>query len=526
MTMTCMIRSFALVALVLSSALPGQSAVDEFKKYIRSKEPEVRRDQVERMARVNTVEAASLLMAKGLTDPEYSVREKASWALAQFTAEAREAVFTGLSSPKPAIREGVCMAIGQMKASDTAIPLEKLGGMITGDRSELVRAAAAESLGMLGHEAAVPYIVKGLKDRQERVVIACADALGLIKDERAGEHLIPLLDHPSWRAQVAALSAMAKVRSKVTIGPIIEYMDVANGRSRDDAHRALKKITARTFGMKTEPWREWWNRIKDDEGWKVPPEPKKVEVKAVPGGSDGYGRSKPTRYHRITTYSKRIIFVIDISNSMTTPILVKEGKDTKGNRLSVGVPKMSLAREELKRTLEGMDSDTWFNVIAFETDVRQFKKKPVRASPGNIQQATRWLEKQKPRGLAGGVTRRPSSGVDKHGWVLGKTNTYGALAAVYGLKIDHERGGVRTTTAPSPGTKRRPRWDTCFFLSDGRPTVGVVTDIELILQDVKRWNKTCKMVIHCIGMEKEQGLANLLHGLGRITGGEVVFLGK
>ena len=47
-----------------------------------------------------------------------------------------------------------------------------------------------------------------------------------------------------------------------------------------------------------------------------------VEVK------DGYGRNKPTRYHRITTYSKRIIFVIDISNSMATPILVKEGKDS------------------------------------------------------------------------------------------------------------------------------------------------------------------------------------------------------
>jgi len=522
---TTTLRALTALLVFLAAAVPAQDPLAEFKKYIRSKEPEVRLDQVERMARVNSVEAASLLMSKGLTDPEYSVREKASWALAQFTAEAREAVFTGLTAAKAEIREGVCMAIAQMKGSSVRPPLAKMGELITEDRSELVRAAAAESLGMMGANDAVPHLVKGLTDRQERVVIACADALGLIRDPRGGPALIPLLDHRSWRAQVAALSAMAKIRAKDTIGPIIEYLDVARGRSRQDAHRALTKITLRTFGMNAATWREWWNRV--NGGWTVPPEPKKVEVKAIPGGKDGYGRNKPTRYHRITTFSKRIIFVIDISNSMATPILVKEGKDTKSGRLSVGVAKILLAREELKRTLESMESDTWFNVIAFETDVRQFKKSPVRASAGNVQAATRWLEKQKLRGGGGGVQRgKGSSNIGKHGWVLGKTNTYGALAAVYGLKVDPERGGVRATTAPSPGTKRRPRWDTCFFLSDGRPTVGVVTDIELILQDVKRWNKTCKMVIHCIGMENNAGLATLLQGLGRITDGQVVFLGK
>ena len=34
------------------------------------------------------------------------------------------------------------------------------------------------------------------------------------------------------------------------------------------------------------------------------------------------------------------------------------------------------------------------------------------------------------------------------------------------------------------------------------------------------------MVIHCIGMENEQGLAALLSGLSHITGGKVVYLGK
>ena len=518
----CLALVAAPVALAQGRGDDGDPVIDEFNKYIRSAEPAVRRDQVERLARVNKVEAVSLLLTKGLTDDDYSVREKAQWALSRMTGEARSSVIAGLSSSKPAIREGVCMAIGAIKIWERRPPIAQLGAVLQKDRSELVRAAAAECMGLMGNTRGTPFLIEGLKDRTERVAIASADGLGLLRATAGAAALVPLLEHRSWRAQVAALSAMAKIRNKQTVGPIIDYMEVAAGRSQADAHRALKKITTRSFSMNAATWREWWDRVKGE--WEVPPPPKKVEVKAIPGGKDGYGRSKPTRYHRITTYSKRIIFVIDISNSMKTPIIVKEGKDSGRPRLATGTAKILLAREELKRTLEGMDSETWFNVIAFETDVRQFKKAPVRASAGNIQGAVRWLLKQAPRGQQGG--RRPSSNVDKHGWVLGKTNSYGALAAVYGLKTARERSGNRGTTAPSPGTKRRPKWDTCFFLSDGRPTVGVVTEIEQILQDVKRWNKTCKMVIHCIGMENEQGLAALLTGLGRITGGKVVFLGK
>ncbi len=527
--MTKLYRTLAALTVVtgITWAQPASGAQDpvliEFKKYIRSPEPEVRRDQVERLARVNSPAAVALILKSGLTDKDYSVREKAQWALSRMTGEARAAVTAALDSGKTDVREGVCLAIGAMKQWGAEPPIARLGALLASDRSELVRAAAAEAMGLLGLESATEHVIKGTSDRSERVVIAAADALGLLRDPTAGPHLIPLLEHGSWRVQVAALSAMAKVRAKETIGPVIEYMDTAVGRSRDDAHRALKKITTRTFGMDAETWRDWWGRVQD--GWEVPPEPKKVEVKAIPGGRDNYGRNKPTRYHRINTYSKRIVFVIDISNSMKTPILVKEGKPSEQRGLSTGTPKILLAREELKRTLEGMDPETKFNIIAFETDVRVFRKQPIRASAGNVQAAVRWLLKQKPQQQTV-TTGRPSSNVNKHGWILGKTNTYGALAAVYGLKIDHDRGGVRGTTAPSPGTKRRPRWDTCFFLSDGRPTVGVITDIEQILQDVKRWNKTCKMVIHCIGLESENGLSALLHGLARITNGKAVFLGK
>jgi len=537
-------RPILLSLLFLATLLPPLDAqgrkeepnpvIVEFKKYIRSPEAEVRKDQVERLARVHTEEAVKLLVTRGLTDNIYAVREKATWALSRMQGPGLNALYKAASHSKEAVREGVCLAIGMLPAwgtpkattadhspeSTAAVAL--LGERLHEDRSPLVRSAAAEALGMIGNPTATHHLVAGLTDNKEGVIISAVDALGILGDPNGGKPLIPLLEHSSWRVQVAALRALGRVRIKEGVGPIIEYLASATGRPTEDARNALIKITQRTFGMNPDTWREWWERV--EKTWTVPPEgkPQKEDVPEA-----GYGR-KPTRYHRIPTYSKRIIFVIDISNSMATPILVKRGRESKKARprLSVGVSKILLAREELATTLTGMTSDTWFNIIAFETDVRRFKKAAINASPGNIQAALRWIEKQKLRGTAA-TKGRPSSNVGKNGWILGKTNTYGALATVFGLKVDPKLGGVRSTTAPSAGSrKRRPKWDTCFFLSDGQPTVGVVTDIGEILQDVKRWNKTCKMIIHCIGMENQQGLATLLTGLARITGGQCVFVGK
>ncbi|MAG57983.1 MAG: hypothetical protein CMJ83_16990 [Planctomycetes bacterium] len=499
--------------------------IEEFRKYFRSPEPEVRRDQVERLAKVNSKESVQLLISKGLRDDVYSVREKAIWALSRVTDQgAMDELFAAVLAPKAETREGVVLAIGAMTALDdnpmgrTAV-VRLLTSKLGTDRSELVRSAIAESLGMLGDVKAAAALITALNDKAERVVISAVDSLGILKAPEGGRPLIPLLQHGSWRVQVAALRALGRIRIKESIGPIIDYLASATGRPTEDARNALVKITQRTFGMNATTWREWWDR--NQSGWEVPPEGKPKTEKEV--GNAGYGR-KPTRYHRIETFSKRIIFVIDISNSMKTPILVKAGTKPKRPGPDLGTPKILLAREELATCLTGMNSEVWFNIIAFETGVRQFKKTAVRASPGTIQAALRWIEKQRPR-KAGGNRRRQSSDVDKNGWILGKTNTYGALAAVFGLKIDPKHG-VRSTTAPSPGKKRRPKWDTCFFLSDGEPTVGVVVNIEEILQDVKRWNKTCKMIIHCIGMEHQAGVATLLNGLAQITGGKCVFVGK
>lgn len=493
--------------------------VNEFKKYWNSEDPMTRRDQVERLSKSTSPEAIALLTQKGLMDADSRVRDRAIWALSQIEApHLRALVVQALDSQKPETREGVALAIGAMK--DLASPpLAKLGELIQIDRSPQVKVAAAEALGMIGGEGVVPYLTTALTATDESVLIAACDATAMVKHASAGLAVLALLDHPAWRVQVAALNALSSIRIKESIGPIIEYLRDAEGRPREDARRALVKITKRTFGMDAKTWQGWWGRVK--EGWQVPPETEKDPDEDDSGG--GYAR-KPTNYHRIPTYSQRVLFVIDVSTSMETPILLKAGKKTEGSDPIAGAArKIDIAREELAFALRGMDPETKFNIIAFETDVRQWQKEAISANPGNVQNALRWLGSQQPRKPSG-----QSSGIDSEGRMVGRTNSYAAIRAAFGLTI--KRGGTPGssggTTSGHASRGPKPGWDTCYFLSDGVPTEGEMIDIPSILQDVDRWNKSAKMVIHTVGMEESAGLQELLQGLARITGGKCVFVGR
>lgn len=493
---------------------PPDPLIAEFKKFIGSEDPKERQDQVERLAKSQTVEAVSLLLTRGLTDDDVSVREKASWSLSQMTTpETRAALLAGLDHSKPEVREGVCLALGGTKGWND-LPLDRLTARLTEDRNAAVKSAAAEALGALGAKSATPALNAVIaSERDETVLIACADALSLIKDPASGAAVATLLENPGWRVQVAALNALSTIRSKDSVQPVISYLKEAEGRPRQDALRALQRITKKTFGMDAKAWQGWWDRNKAE--WVPPPDTVKDPDDDAP--EKGYAR-KPTSYHRMVTISQRILFVIDISTSMETPILLKAGKKVAGADPMTGATrKIDIAREELAFTLRGMDPETKFNIIAFETDIRFWQKETVMASPGNVQTALRWILSQQARKPTGG------GGLDSEGRMVGRTNSYGALRAVFGLPLKKAAGG---TTGYPAGKAPRPPWDTCFFLSDGAPTEGDITNIDEILAEVERWNKMARIVINCIGMEESVGLTQLLTGLAKIGGGKCEFVGR
>ena len=123
----------------------------------------------------------------------------------------------------------------------------------------------------------------------------------------------------------------------------------------------------------------------------------------------------------------------------------------------------------MKRTLAGLADGAKFNMIGFSSDVRPWKKGVVVRDAKTSKEAMDWVEKQK---------------------VVGSTNIYDALETAFKLM------GV----GASADKRYEPVYDTIFFMTDGFPTSGKVTDRAQILGEVKRWNEGRKIRIHVVGM--------------------------
>jgi len=63
--------------------------------------------------------------------------------------------------------------------------------------------------------------------------------------------------------------------------------------------------------------------------------------------------------------------------------------------------------------------------------------------------------------------------------------------------------------------------DTIFFLSDGQPTRGDITDPDQILAEVKRWNLLRRVKVHTVGVGRDHAKA-FMESLAESSGGTYV----
>ena len=89
----------------------------------------------------------------------------------------------------------------------------------------------------------------------------------------------------------------------------------------------------------------------------------------------------------------------------------------------------------------------------------------------------------------------------------GGTNIYGAMKLA--LELAGADGGDKWS---------QPDIDTIFLLTDGRPSVGVTTDPDVIIDYVREQNASAGIVIHTIGLSGAQD-AYLLSKLAEQNGG-------
>lgn len=159
--------------------------------------------------------------------------------------------------------------------------------------------------------------------------------------------------------------------------------------------------------------------------------------KAAEGVEAGVGA---TTYHGVPILSTRVVFCVDISGSMS---------ETLGSE-----SRMELAKKELARTLSAMSKDAHVNLVFFDDRLEPWKRQLTALKPA-LKEALSIVSRLEPRG---------------------RTNIFDALD----LAFQHKEV------------------DTVFLLSDGDPTDGRIIDPDDILAEIRRMNRTRKILVHTI----------------------------
>jgi len=334
------------------------------------------------------------------------------------------------------------------------------------------------------------------KDKEPGVRQSVAKSLASFRRIEAVPVLKRCVNDPDWRVRAAAIASIRKSPSDEGVGFLITRMKKEKGRLEDDIVQTLTAITGQKLKW-PEQWEGWWNGV----GKHIPPKgattAQVTEIKKR--------KEKSNQFYGINTRSQRICFIIDMSGSMKHkteelkqkgPITGKKNTDT----AVAGKTRWEVARNELKRAVQNLNSKAYFSIILFNHSVQPWRSEMVNATPANKKAASEFLDKVGPRGA---------------------TYTLGALREGFSL------GDVKDAKEKKK-QKDGPRVDTIFLLSDGGPTGSQMDgpskpmEPDPILDQVKHWNEGLGVVIHCIAVHTDEVGTYFLKSLASQNGGQFV----
>jgi len=204
----------------------------------------------------------------------------------------------------------------------------------------------------------------------------------------------------------------------------------------------------------------------NQDGQTEMPLPKRMGLQPAKSAAS-YARERrltPSHYYGINIYAKRLLFVIDRSGSM---------KDVVG-----GQTRIQRAKRELITAINGLDEQSEFGILVFDSDVRTWKDELVPATDSNKRNAIRFVDY-----LTAGST----------------TNTYAALRRA--LEFDEQLEAI-------------------FMLTDGQPTTGLIVNPSAILLDILRRNETHNVTLNTIAIAVEPLMKTFLRNLAEPSDGE------
>lgn len=461
-------------------------------------EPDRRRSAVRGLAQIGTPQAWRLVLG-ALEDVESAVGDEAQMAVAGITDPKLLDDLLGrggLESREPRVAIRAAEALGRI-----GVPLdgEALARKVSGRDGEAARMLiwSIERLALAGKLGGRPERIAESLERfvtaRQHLDLSCAALLALsaVDGERGRKRCVEALRDSAAERRCAALAALGRSRAPEAFAAGVSAMADEDPRVRMAAVECLDAAGTRAAMMvlisklATETrLRVRWRIVGVLQGasglkHRLDPRPWKLWAEALPEGDvlrprrdaaekggDAAGATRAGGFAGLEIASDRVAFLFDFSGSMWTAL--DDGR----------LPKDVVA-DKLRLALEALSESTEFNLIPFtnvpipwEEGVRPAKKSEVR-------RALEFFDECQARG---------------------RGNFYDAALLAMS----------------------DPRVDTVVVLTDGVPTGGFHSDMDLIvplLCDRARWRK---LVVDSILVDAPGGAKRRWEELSRRTGGRCI----
>lgn len=371
-----------------------------------------------------------------------------------------------LSDPDAQVQIAACDALARRGDTSAVAEIEKL--LSTSKRPE-VQGAAMDAIGALRYGEAdwLAKLESEAESANQEIRNAALWQLAKLAQKRYLPLFVRTLDHEEWSTRLAALKGAEIIAGADAIEAIIRRLRLEEGRMRREFCDALFRLTGQTFPPDPDAWEKWWGEAKSGfkplgtgDLWRLKQE---EETRRLT-------QATKNTFYGMRIVSHRVIFIVDVSGSMNEP--------TRSPYLGKpGEPRMEVAKRELIKCIDALDTDALFNMIVFSSGVDRWLDAGVAQS------------KDKERTEAKTFAARLGAN--------GGTNLYGAIESAFA----------------------DPDVDTIYVLSDGEPSVGDVIDPAEIRRRVQQWNEHRKIVIHTIAVG---GQFQVLEWLAADSGGSHV----
>ncbi len=360
----------------------------------------------------------------------------------------------GLSAKEPELAAATALALASRGDRKSIKDMEKLLGKT---KSQLVLAALLEGLSQLydGENAWLERLETYTSHESDYLRNASLAEIARLSRSNSVELMKERLGHPVWSTRMIALRSLAKRRDPSLLQPIVDQMQNEVGLMQLNFGDVLFDLTGQPFGRRAETWARW---LKDQGGKPQLMSPAEVEkLRAAEAdrrlkeiSTADIDRGAPL-FFGIRIVSERVLFIIDVSGSMSEPLRPKTVSEKRETRMEV-------AKRELTDAISGLPDGAVFNIAPFSGSVMT------------------WQED-------GGVPANEETRTDAQDWIalldaLGGTNLYDALQYAFD----------------------DPDVDTIYLLSDGEPSVGDLIDPQLIRDDIAERNKNRGIEIHTIAI--------------------------